>query len=163
MIEIKQENRVILNKDSTAQYLAKRLKVPENTIYYINSKYPTMLRVSPTKLKEILDFLLEEGFRPSHILGIPRVFTHSISTLKVIYETFIKFILSRIYLCILLCISIFTLFHKTSCQTTNTKISLLSTYIISLRNLLKIDMVSYEIKFNLNNFKIIIQKKLYCL
>jgi len=82
-IEIKQENRVVLNKDSTAQYLAKRLKVPEKTICYISSKYPTTLRVSPTKLKEILDFLLKEGYRPSHILSTPRVFTHSISTLQV--------------------------------------------------------------------------------
>lgn len=82
-LEIKQKNRVVLNKDSTAQYLAKRLKVPEKTIRYINSKYPTTLRVSPPKLKEILDFLLKEGYRPSHILTIPRVFTHSISTLQV--------------------------------------------------------------------------------
>uniref|UniRef100_A0A2S2PSK2 Transcription termination factor, mitochondrial n=1 Tax=Schizaphis graminum TaxID=13262 RepID=A0A2S2PSK2_SCHGA len=81
-IEIKQENRVVLNKDSTAQYLAKRLKVPEKTIRYISSKYPTTLRVSPTKLKEILDFLLKEGFRSTHILSTPRVFTHSISTLQ---------------------------------------------------------------------------------
>ncbi|KAF0770243.1 transcription termination factor, mitochondrial [Aphis craccivora] len=81
-IEIKQENRVVLNKDSTAQYLAKRLKVPEKTIRCISSKYPTTLRVSPTKLKEILDFLLNEGFRPTHILSTPRVFTHSISTLQ---------------------------------------------------------------------------------
>ncbi|NP_001280396.1 uncharacterized protein LOC100165527 [Acyrthosiphon pisum] len=81
-VEIKQENRVVLNKDSTAQYLAKRLKVPEKTIRYISSKYPTTLRVSPTKLKEILDFLLKEGYRPSHILSTPRVFTHSIFTLQ---------------------------------------------------------------------------------
>ncbi|XP_025198096.1 transcription termination factor, mitochondrial [Melanaphis sacchari] len=81
-IEIKQENRVVLNKDSTAQYLAKRLKVPEKTISYISSKYPTTLRVSPIKLKEILDFLLKEGFKPTHILSTPRVFTHSISTLQ---------------------------------------------------------------------------------
>lgn len=74
---------MILNKDSTAQYLAKRLKVSENTIRYISSKYPTTLRVSPTKLKEILDFLLKEGYRPTHILNTPRVFTHSISTLQV--------------------------------------------------------------------------------
>lgn len=82
---IQQENRVVLNKDSTAQYLAKRLKVPEKTIRFMNSKYPTILRVSPTKLKEILDFLLKEGYRSIHILRTPRVFTHSISTLQVCY------------------------------------------------------------------------------
>ncbi|VVC27134.1 Hypothetical protein CINCED_3A011191 [Cinara cedri] len=81
-LTIKQENRVILNKDSTAQYLAKRLKVTENKIAYISLKYPTILRVNPTKLKEILDFLLSEGYNSSEILNVPRVFTHSISTLQ---------------------------------------------------------------------------------
>lgn len=84
-IEIKQGNRVVLNKDSTAQYLAKRLKVSENTIDNISLKYPTLLRVNPTKLKEILDFLFVEKYTPSQILRVPRVFTHSISTLQVSY------------------------------------------------------------------------------
>lgn len=82
-MEIKKESRIILNKDSTAQYLAKRLKAPEKTIRYISFKYPSTLRVNPTKLKEILDLLHKEGFRSSHILRVPRVFTHSISTLQV--------------------------------------------------------------------------------
>lgn len=84
-IQIKQDSRIILNTSSTAQYLAKRLKVSENEIRYISLKYPNTLRVSPVKLKEILDFLLREGFKSSEILGAPRVFTHSISTLKVSY------------------------------------------------------------------------------
>ncbi|XP_050438099.1 transcription termination factor, mitochondrial isoform X2 [Adelges cooleyi] len=81
-VEIKQNNRVVLNKNSTAQYLAKRLHVDEKYIYRISEKYPSMLRVSPTKLKELLDFLLNEGFEPMGILSIPRVFTHSITTLQ---------------------------------------------------------------------------------
>jgi hypothetical protein len=91
---IQQENRVVLNTDSTAQYLAKRLKVSEKTIRYINSKYPSILRVSPTKLKEILDFLLKEGYRPAHIMSTPRVFTHSISTLQVCYSIIVKLLLA---------------------------------------------------------------------
>lgn len=83
-LEIKHENSIVLNTDSTSQYLAKRLNVSEKTIFYVNSKYPTLLRVNPTKLKEMLDFLLKEGFRPCHILRIPRVLTHSIYTLQVI-------------------------------------------------------------------------------
>lgn len=92
-LRIKQDNKVILNKDSTAQYLAKRLNVPETTIRYISSKYPTTLRVSPTKLKEILDFLLKEGYNPSHILRTPRVFNHSFTTLQVSHQKYITFIL----------------------------------------------------------------------
>lgn len=76
---------MVLNTDSRAQYLAKRLNVPISTIEYISSKYPTILRVSPTKLKEILDFLLSEKYTPSEILSVPRVLTHSIFTIQVSY------------------------------------------------------------------------------
>ncbi|XP_050530569.1 transcription termination factor, mitochondrial [Daktulosphaira vitifoliae] len=81
-LEIKQKNRNVLNKCSTAQYLANRLNVDEKFIRDISAKYPTMLRVSPTKLQELLDYLLNEGFTPWQILRIPRIFTHSISTLQ---------------------------------------------------------------------------------
>jgi len=84
----KQEKKFVLNNDSTSQYLAKRLNVPIETIYFISLKYPSTLRVSPIKLKEILDFLLNEGYKPIHILRIPRLFTHSIFTLQVSYKMF---------------------------------------------------------------------------
>jgi len=81
-LELKQEKNFVLNNDSTAQYLAKRLNVSMEAIRIISSKYPSILRVSPIKLKEVLDFLLNEGFYPFHILKTPRVLTHSLLTLQ---------------------------------------------------------------------------------
>ncbi|PSN40269.1 hypothetical protein C0J52_11912 [Blattella germanica] len=46
------------------------------------SKYPSILRIHVSKLKELFDFLFSEGYTPQQVLQVPRVLFHSVETIK---------------------------------------------------------------------------------
>jgi hypothetical protein len=64
------------------EYLSQQLQCDTETVEYISSKNPSILRVHVPKLKEILDFLYREGFTPQHVCQVPRILCHSLETTK---------------------------------------------------------------------------------
>jgi hypothetical protein len=65
-----------------AEYLSQQLQCDLQTVEYLSSKYPSLLSVHVSKLKEILDFVYGEGYTPQHVCHVPRILLHSIETTK---------------------------------------------------------------------------------
>lgn len=63
-------------------YLCGRLQCGMNTVQVITSKYPSILSAHVSKLKDVLDFVYEEGYTPEHVHNVPRILLHSLETTK---------------------------------------------------------------------------------
>ncbi|XP_021916268.1 transcription termination factor, mitochondrial isoform X2 [Zootermopsis nevadensis] len=72
----------LLGESSVSEYLAQQLQCDAETIEYLGSKHPPILRIHVSKLKEILDFLYREGYTSQHICQVPRILCHSLETTK---------------------------------------------------------------------------------
>uniref|UniRef100_A0A1L8E036 Putative mitochondrial transcription termination factor n=1 Tax=Nyssomyia neivai TaxID=330878 RepID=A0A1L8E036_9DIPT len=81
-ISIDHQN-ILGSNESTVEYLAERLQCDPETMRYITSRHPAVLRVRMTKIKAILDFfILEEGFPPHDILQVPQILRYSLDTIR---------------------------------------------------------------------------------
>lgn len=72
----------LLGGSSVVDYLSQRLQCDTETVQYLNSKYPSILRVQVSKLKEVFDFVYAEGYTPQHVRQVPRILLHSLETTK---------------------------------------------------------------------------------
>ncbi|KAJ4436334.1 hypothetical protein ANN_18965 [Periplaneta americana] len=74
--------RQLLGDSSVLDYLCGRLQCNMDTVQYITSKYTSILSVHVSKLKDVLDFVYEEGYTPQHVCQVPRILLHSLETSK---------------------------------------------------------------------------------
>lgn len=72
----------LLGGGSVVEYLSQQLQCDTETVEYLNSKYPSILRVQVSKLKEVFDFVYAEGYTPQHVCQVPRILFHSLETTK---------------------------------------------------------------------------------
>uniref|UniRef100_A0A0K8SF31 Transcription termination factor, mitochondrial n=1 Tax=Lygus hesperus TaxID=30085 RepID=A0A0K8SF31_LYGHE len=63
-------------------YLSNRLGVTENEIAVFAKKHPPVMRVHVAKMKEIIDYLLSEGYPAAKIVQTPRILCHSLETIQ---------------------------------------------------------------------------------
>lgn len=83
------ENRKILGSNSTVEeYLSKRLECSLDSAKYLTEKYPAIMKMSILKMKEILDYLYEQGYTPVHVCRVPRILVHSQETTKARIQSF---------------------------------------------------------------------------
>jgi hypothetical protein len=64
------------------EYLSQQLQCDTETVEYLSSKFPSILRVHVSKLKEILDFVYREGYTSQHVCQVPRILCHGLETTK---------------------------------------------------------------------------------
>jgi hypothetical protein len=64
------------------EYLSQQLQCDIETVEYLSSKYPSILRVHVSKLKEVFEFVYAEGYTPQHVCQVPRILFHSLETTK---------------------------------------------------------------------------------
>jgi len=83
-LKLSQDSKSLLSEDYTiVDYLSDRLGYDTETTKHIISKHEPVVRVRITKIKEILDYLLdEEKFQPYEIANVPRILCHSLETTK---------------------------------------------------------------------------------
>lgn len=72
----------LLGEGSVVEYLSQQLQCDTEIVEYLNSKYPSIIRIQVSKLKEVFDFVYAEGYTPQHVLQVPRILFHSIETTK---------------------------------------------------------------------------------
>jgi hypothetical protein len=72
----------LLGESSVVEYLSQQLQCDIETVEYLSSKYPSILRVHVSKLKEVFDFVYAEGYTPQHVCQVPRILFHSLETTK---------------------------------------------------------------------------------
>lgn len=75
------DKKSILGDNSLVEYLSKRLQCKSETVKEILEKQPALKNKSVIKMQEIIDFLFQEGFTPSHIIRIPKILLHSVETI----------------------------------------------------------------------------------
>lgn len=81
--QIFQQNKNLLGEDTVIDYLSKRLNYDVDNMRLIAMKHPSVLKCRVTKIKEVLDYLLDEaGFQPHEIANVIRILTHSLETTK---------------------------------------------------------------------------------
>lgn len=80
--EIFQQNKNLLGEDTVIDYLSKRLNYDVDYMRMVVMKHPAVLKCRVTKIKEVLDYLLEDGFQPHEIANVIRILTHSLETTK---------------------------------------------------------------------------------
>jgi hypothetical protein len=81
--EIFLENKNLLGENTIIDYLSQRLGYDQPTMKLIASRSPNVLKCRVTKVKEVLDFLLDEAhFQPYEIANVIRIITHSLDTTK---------------------------------------------------------------------------------
>lgn len=69
--------------NSLIEYLSKRLDCSEEKMAAYMTRHPAALKVRVTKIKAILDYLLDEAkFDPVEVANVPRVLCSSLDTLK---------------------------------------------------------------------------------
>ncbi|EDV31554.1 uncharacterized protein Dana_GF14494 [Drosophila ananassae] len=77
------ELQVLGNFSSVVEYIAHRLQFTVNEAKAIMDKHPQVHTVRVTKIKEVLDYLLEEAkFTRIEIAQVPRILCHSLKTTK---------------------------------------------------------------------------------
>ena len=83
-LDLSLEKKSILGEnESVPEYLSDRLGYDMEIIEYMMKKHPLMVTVRVKKLKEILDYLLDEmHFSPLQIVQSPKVLSHSLDTTK---------------------------------------------------------------------------------
>lgn len=83
-LDLSLEKKSILGEnESVPEYLSQRLGYDMEIIEYMIKKHPLIVTVRMKKLKEVLDFLLDEmQFSPLQIVQVPKVLSHSLDTTK---------------------------------------------------------------------------------
>ncbi|XP_067625576.1 transcription termination factor, mitochondrial [Eurosta solidaginis] len=77
------ELNVLGDKKDVYEYIADRLGFDVESTKWIVNKHPAVARVRVTKIKEIIDYLLNEaGFTRHDIAAVPRILCHSLETTK---------------------------------------------------------------------------------
>ena len=77
------ELEVLGDKTSVAEYVGERLGFTADEAQAIMNKHPQVNTVRVTKIKEVLDYLLNEAnFTRYEIAQVPRVLCHSLETTK---------------------------------------------------------------------------------
>ncbi|XP_055848518.1 transcription termination factor, mitochondrial [Episyrphus balteatus] len=77
------EDKILEGKDSAVAYVAERLGFSVPVTQAIMNKHPAVLKVRVPKIKEVLDYLLdEEGFTRHEVAQVPRILCHSLDTTK---------------------------------------------------------------------------------
>ncbi|XP_037826754.1 transcription termination factor, mitochondrial [Lucilia sericata] len=86
------ELEVLGNKTSVAEYIGERLGFSAEEAQAIMDKHPQVNTVRVTKIKEVLDYLLDEAkFTRYEIAQVPRILCHSLETTKQRMEELKKF------------------------------------------------------------------------
>ncbi|KAL1124134.1 hypothetical protein AAG570_001904 [Ranatra chinensis] len=79
----REENRAAMAPlTSSKEYLCQRLDMTDWEAAAFAARHPPVMRVQVSKLKEILDFLMAEGFTQKQIYNTPRILCHSLVTIK---------------------------------------------------------------------------------
>lgn len=77
------EDKILEGKESAVAYVAERLDFSIPMTQAILNKHPAVLKVRVPKIKEVLDYLLEEeGFTRHEVAQVPRILCHSLITTK---------------------------------------------------------------------------------
>lgn len=76
------DNKQILGNNSLAEYLSERLECSVDEAKVLMIKHPALRNKSMKKMKEILDFLFSQGFKPLQICRVPKILLHSVETTK---------------------------------------------------------------------------------
>lgn len=71
-----------MGNNSLAEYLSERLQCSVEEAKVLMHKHPALQNKSMKKMKEILDFLFSQGFKPSQICRVPKILLHSVETTK---------------------------------------------------------------------------------
>ncbi|KAI8121145.1 hypothetical protein FF38_02565 [Lucilia cuprina] len=86
------ELEVLGNKTTVAEYIGERLGFSAEEAQAIMDKHPQVNSVRVTKIKEVLDYLLDEAkFTRYEIAQVPRILCHSLETTKQRMEELKKF------------------------------------------------------------------------
>jgi hypothetical protein len=82
-IELFKESKEPLGGDTKVEYIAKRLGYDVETMKIFIDKQPFVLKSRGEKLKQVLDYLLDEAkFEPYQVAHALRILTHSLETTK---------------------------------------------------------------------------------
>ncbi|XP_055905343.1 transcription termination factor, mitochondrial [Eupeodes corollae] len=77
------EDKILEGKDSAVAYVADRLGFSVPVTLAIMNKHPAVLKVRVPKIKEVLDYLLdEEDFTRHEVAQVPRILCHKLETTK---------------------------------------------------------------------------------
>lgn len=81
--EIYKDNKNLLGENTVIDYLSQRLGIEPEQMKAIAYKHPTVLKCRVTKMKEVLDYLLDEAkWEAYEIAHVIRILTHSLETTK---------------------------------------------------------------------------------
>lgn len=82
-LKITQENKDLLGTDGVVEYISHRLGYDTHTVRVIVNRHPAVLKCRGTKVKEVLDYLLDvEEYEPVEVARVIRILTHSLETTK---------------------------------------------------------------------------------
>ncbi|KAL5279337.1 hypothetical protein ACFFRR_003741 [Megaselia abdita] len=77
------EKELLGSHNNIVEYIADRLGFSIDMTEAILKKHPPTLRVRATKIKEVLDYILDEaGYSPHDVGNAPRILCHSLETTK---------------------------------------------------------------------------------
>ncbi|BES88485.1 Hypothetical protein NTJ_01291 [Nesidiocoris tenuis] len=83
----KQENEAALDPyPNRVTYLTNRLGISEDKVKTFAQKHPPVMRVQVSKMNEIIDYLMSEGYPAEKIVQTPRILCHSLVTIQVRME-----------------------------------------------------------------------------
>ncbi|XP_075149791.1 mitochondrial transcription termination factor [Haematobia irritans] len=82
-LQITLDDLKVLGDRTTAEYIADRLGFTPEEAQCIMNRHPQVNKVRVTKIKEVLDYLLEEAkFARFEVAQVPRILCHSLETTK---------------------------------------------------------------------------------
>lgn len=76
------DNKSVLGDSSLIEYLSKKLECSTEFAKCILVRQPALKNKSMKKMREIIDFLLSQGFETMHICRVPKILLHSVETSK---------------------------------------------------------------------------------
>jgi hypothetical protein len=82
-LKLTQENKNLFGDSSLLHYIAQRLGFEASFVEGMIQRHPNVLKCKAKKVKEVLDYLLEEEkFEPIEVLSVIRILVHSLETTK---------------------------------------------------------------------------------
>ncbi|XP_065163916.1 transcription termination factor, mitochondrial [Atheta coriaria] len=81
-IQRRSDNKLVLGDNTQVEYLSNQLQCTSEEAKALTLKLPALESKSMKKMKEIIDFLYAEGFKPYHIRRVPKILLHSVQTTK---------------------------------------------------------------------------------
>ncbi|XP_013114701.2 transcription termination factor, mitochondrial [Stomoxys calcitrans] len=82
-LQITLDDQKILGDRTIAEYIGERLGFPPEEAQAIMNRHPQVNNVRVTKIKEVLDYLLDEAkFSRYEVAQVPRILCHSLETTK---------------------------------------------------------------------------------